>query len=651
MTTETAPARDDLAAALDRCLDRAVAHMRSIQHPDGYWWGELESNATMAAEHVMLERILRIADTARTRKLATYLLRLQRNDGSWPIFHGGPGDVSVTTEAYFALKLCGIAAGAPEMLRARDFVRAHGGIGATRVFTKIWLAMFGQFDWDGLPSMPPEAILLPARFPLNIYEFASWARATMVAILVVCAMRPTIAIDPPLGVGDLYLRDEDRRRIRFRRDRFPVTWRNFFLAADRALRVHERSRWKPLRRRALQACERWILDHQERDGSWGGIQPPWVHSLIALKSLGYANDHPVMARGIEGLLRSFALETADTFSVQPCVSPVWDTALAVTGMREAGVPSGDEALMRAGRWMLSKEIRAPGDWCVKVKGVEPGGWAFEFENDRYPDTDDTAEVLIALRLLDLGYEPRAAWRRAVAWLRAMQSRNGGWGAFDRDNTRRFVTRIPFADFGATIDPPSEDVTAHIVELLALDGVPPSDAAMSRALAYLRGTQDRDGAWFGRWGVNYVYGAGAVVPALIAAGERAQSPRVRAAVRWLEAHQNADGGWGETCASYDDPALRGRGESTASQTAWALLGLLAAGEERGDAVRGGVAYLVRTQADDGQWEEPQFTGTGFPRDFMLKYHLYRNYWPMWALGRYRRSLAGTPLHLPGSDPLS
>ncbi len=651
MTLDTASARPEVDEALDRCLERAIAHMRAIQHPDGYWWGELEANATMASEHVMLEHVLGIVDPARMRKLACYLLSRQQRDGSWAVYYGGPGDVSVTTEAYFALKLCGTPADAPEMARARAFVLAHGGIGATRIFTKVWLALFGQFDWRALPAMPPEAILLPHRFPLNIYEFASWARATIVAILVVWAKRPVTPITPPLGVDELYVHPEDRRRIAFRRDRSPFSWRNTFLAIDRVLRLHERAPWKPLRRRALRACERWILDHQERDGSWGGIQPPWVYSLIALKCLGYRNDHPAMAAGIRGLLHGFALETDETFTVQPCVSPVWDTALALTGMREAGVPADDPALLRAGRWLLSKEIRAPGDWCVNVRGVEPGGWAFEFENDKYPDTDDTAEVLIALRLLDLSPERDEPWSRAVRWLRAMQSADGGWGAFDRDNTRRFVTRIPFADFGATIDPPSEDVTAHIAEFLALDGVRSGDPALSRALAYLRRTQEPDGSWFGRWGVNYIYGTGAALPALVAAGERPMSERVRRGARWLAEHQNADGGWGESCASYDDPAARGIGASTASQTAWALLGLLAAGEERGEAVRRGVAYLVRTQQPDGQWDEPQFTGTGFPRDFMLKYHLYRNYWPMWALGRYRRLILGRPIHLPGTEPLA
>jgi squalene-hopene/tetraprenyl-beta-curcumene cyclase len=635
---------------LDDALRLGAEYLLSLQDGDGFWWAELESNVTMAAEHLLLEHFLGIADARRWSQLCRYLLQHQQEDGSWPIYYGGPGDVSITTEAYFALKLAGIDPERPEMARARQFILDHGGIGATRIFTRLWLALFGQFDWDGFPAMPPEVILFPDRFPFNIYEFASWARATIVAVLVVWAYRPVVAIPPGRGVQELYLDPADAKRIRFKRDRAPFTWRNFFLAADRALRIHERLPWKPLRARALATCERWIVDHQEADGSWGGIQPPWVYSLIALKCRGYENDHPIMKKGIHGLLNDFALYRDGTFTVQPCLSPIWDTCLAVTGLREAGVPADDPRLRRAGLWLLSKEIRGPGDWCVKVKDTPPGGWAFEFANELYPDTDDTAEVLIALRLLDLDGTTNEPSARATAWLRAMQSRNGGWGAFDRDNDRELMTKIPFADFGATLDPPTEDVTAHVLEWLLLDGADPdSDPAVRRGLDYLYRTQEPDGSWWGRWGVNYVYGLGAALPALAAAGEDPDGPRIRRAVRWLVEHQNPDGGWGESCRSYEDPSARGVGPSTASQTAWALLALLAAGETASEATARGIRYLVATQRPDGSWDEPEFTGTGFPRDFMLNYHLYRQYWPLWALGRYRRLRDGNPIHLPGTDP--
>ncbi len=639
----------ELDQALDACIERGVGYMMSLQSPQGYWWAELESNVTMASEHLLLEQFLGIRDPIRWQKLACYILEHQSPDGSWPIYYGGPGDLSISTEAYFALKLVGTDPNSPAMASARGFIRARGGVAQTRIFTKFWLALFGVFDWHALPAMPPEAILLPARFPFNIYEFASWARATIVPILVAWALKPVAEIPAAAAPHELFLHKDDAHRIRFRRDRAPFTWRNAFLALNEVLQQLEGLPWKPLRARAIRACERWIVDHQEADGSWGGIQPPWVYSLIALKSLGYSNDHPVMAKGIAGLLGEFALETETALTVQPCLSPVWDTALAVTGLREAGVPADDPALLRAGRWLLDHEIRHGGDWCVKVPGVPPGGWAFEFFNDRYPDTDDTAEVLIALRLLALEGQDAAPVRRAIAWLRAMQSGNGGWGAFDKDNTKEFVKTIPFADFGAALDPPTVDVTAHVVEALVLEGERASAPAMARALRYLWDEQEVDGSWWGRWGVNYVYGLGAALPALVAAGQDPCQPRIQAAVQWLRGHQNADGGWGETCASYDDPSLAGTGESTTSQTAWALLALLAAGEAESETVRRGVDYLIAAQAPNGEWPEAQFTGTGFPRDFMLKYHYYRLYWPLWALGRYRRLKRGSPIHEQASDP--
>lgn len=634
---------------LDACVENGAARLLEMQDQAGFWWAELESNATMAAEHLMLEHFMGIGEPARWSQICRYLLRLQLPDGSWPVYFGGKGDLSVTAEAYFALKLAGTDPDHPEMVRAREFVLSNGGIGEARIFTKMWLSLFGQFEWSAFPAMPPETILLPDNAPVSIYDFASWARGTIVPILVLWAYRPVVPVPEGRGIEELYRDPAHARNIRFKRDRKPFTWRNAFLLIDKGLRLHERSPWKPLRKRALQACEDWIVERQEADGSWGGIQPPWVYSLMALKCRGFSNDHPVIAKGIHGLLNDFALREDGGFTVQPCVSPIWDTCLAITGLREAGISAGDARLRKAGLWMLKKEIRTGGDWTHKVKNVEPGGWAFEFENEYYPDTDDTAEVLIAMRLLDLDGTTADAVDRANRWLRAMQSRNGGWGAFDRDNDKEFVSKIPFADFGALLDPPTEDVSAHVLEWLLIDGASPDDATVRRGLDYLERTQEKDGSWFGRWGVNYVYGLGAVLPALAAAGYSATDPRIRRAVRWLEEHQNPDGGWGETCDSYLDPSLRGQGTSTASQTAWALLALLAAGEERSRATERGIRYLIATQRKDGSWDEPEFTGTGFPGEFMLNYHLYRQYWPLWALGRYRRTIDGTTIHRPEDDP--
>ena len=629
-------------AALDRAIDRAGERLLALQYPEGYWWGELESNVTITAEYLLLTHFLGVADGGRWQKIAHYLLEQQREDGTWAVWFGGPGDLSTTIEAYFALKLAGVDPQRPEMERAREFILKQGGIPAARVFTKIWLALFGQWHYEDLPMMPPELVLLPAWFPINIYEFASWARGTILPLTIVLTLRPRVPIPESARLEELYPRS---RQSHYPLRRKRGLWGSLFSGLDRALRLYERSPWKPLRPRALKGAEQWILAHQEADGSWGGIQPPWVYSLIALKALGYEVDHPVIQKGLQGF-ENFAIEEGGTWRLQSCVSPVWDTALAMLALLDAGLPPDHPALLRAGRWLLKEQILdSGGDWQIKVEQSSPGGWAFEFENDLYPDTDDTAIVMLAL--LRSGHpeqEKQRALDRGLEWILAMQSRNGGWGAFDKDNRKLFLARIPFADFGALLDPPSADVTAHILELLGHLGYDKRFGPVRRALAYIRREQEPDGPWFGRWGVNYLYGTGAVLPALRAIGEDMDQLYIRRAVEWLVAHQNGDGGWGETPESYKNPALRGRGPSTPSQTAWALLGLLAAGEadSRGarpcaPTVRWGIDYLLRTQRADGSWDEPYFTGTGFPGDFMINYHLYRQYFPLMALGRYRQVL--------------
>ncbi|MFQ6117571.1 MAG: squalene--hopene cyclase, partial [Candidatus Bipolaricaulia bacterium] len=560
---------------LERAITKAKEYLLDIQYPEGFWWGELESNVTIIAEYLLLTHFLGLKDGERWRKIANYLLEQQREDGTWAIWHDGPGDLSTTIEAYFALKLAGVGPDRPELRRAREFILEQGGIPKARVFTKIWLSLFGQWRWEDLPLMPPELMLFPTWFPFNIYEFASWARGTIVPLLIVLAERPTVPIPRWAGLDELY---PEPRRPHYPAPRKRGGWGSLFYLADRALRLYERVPWKPLRRRAIEEAERWIIEHQEADGSWGGIQPPWVYSLIALKTLGYTMDHPVMRRGFQGF-ESFAIEEDDTWRVQSCVSPVWDTALAMIALLDAGLPPDHPALVKAGEWLLEEQIlESGGDWQIKMKSTEclPGGWAFEFENDLYPDIDDTAVVMIALLRTELPEGgKRRALDRGLEWLLAMQSKSGGWGAFDRDNTKRFITQIPFADFGAVLDPPSVDVTAHVLELLGWLGYDTASKPVRRSLAYVRREQEPDGPWFGRWGVNYIYGTGVVLPALRAIGERMDRPYIRRAVEWLVAHQNADGGWGETPASYRDPALRGRGPSTASQTAWALIALLAA----------------------------------------------------------------------------
>jgi len=505
-----------------------------------------------------------------------------------------------------------------------------------RVFTKLWLSLLGEWPWDATPMLPPELVLLPQWFPVNIYAFGSWARGTIVPLTILRALKPIHPIPERARGDDLFPRGRDHADLSLPRKQ--GAWATVFRLADRALRVGERLPWKPLRRAALRRAEAWIVERQEADGCWGGIQPPWVYSLIALHSLGHPVASPVMRQGIEGFQR-YAIEDEGTFRLQSCISPVWDTGLALMALHDAGLAPDHPALIRAGEWLLGEQIFVGGDWQVRCR-ARPGGWAFEFDNVVYPDTDDTSVVMMGLLATALSEETKAfALHRGTEWLLGMQSRNGGWGAFDRNNTATFLREIPFADFGELIDPPSADVTAHIVELLGRLGRRPGFRPLDRALRYLWREQEPDGSWYGRWGVNHVYGTGAVLPALAVCGWDMADPRVRKAVGFLLSRQNEDGGWGENIASYHRVELRGRGPSTPSQTAWALLALLAAGEGKGDPVRRGIAYLVAAQREDGTWDEPCFTGTGFPTDFMIRYHLYRHYFPLMALGRCRNAAMG------------
>ena len=605
-------------------LGGAREHLLALQSPAGWWKGELETNVTMDAEDLLLREFLGIRGEEETRLAANWIRSQQRDDGTWANFFGGPADLSSTVEAYAALRLAGDLADAEHMRRAARSIREAGGLERTRVFTRMWLALFGLWSWDELPALPPEVIFLPRWFPLNVYDFACWARQTIVPLTVVAAHRPARSL--PFAL------DELRTFAPPPPGAAPSTWRGRFQALDRALHAYERRPSRSLRRLALRRAGEWIIRRQEADGSWGGIQPPWVYSLIALRVLGYPIDHPVMRAGLEGLDR-FTVVEDDVRRLEACQSPVWDTALSVVALSDAGVSGDHPALVRAADWLLDEEIAVRGDWAVRRPRLDPGGWAFEFANDGYPDIDDTAEVVLALRRVRHTDRDRleGAVRRGVDWVVGMQSGDGGWGAFDADNTRTLARELPFCDFGEVIDPPSADVTAHVVEMLAVEGLGRGPEAR-RGLAWLARNQEADGSWFGRWGANHVYGTGAVVPAAVAAGLSPDDGRIRAAVRWLEEHQNPDGGWGEDLRSYRDTAWVGRGTSTASQTAWALLALLAAGE-RTPAVDRGVTWLARSQRHDGTWDEPQFTGTGFPGDFYINYHLYRLMFPVMALGRY------------------
>jgi squalene-hopene/tetraprenyl-beta-curcumene cyclase len=628
------------AGAAADALDRATSHLLGLQHEQGWWQGELETNVTMDAEDLLLREFLGVRTAEQTAASARWIASKQRQDGTWANYFGGPGDLSTTVEAYVALRLAGHEPGAPHMAKAAGWIRARGGVPATRVFTRIWLALFGEWPWDDLPVMPPELIYLPAWFPLNVYDWGCWARQTIVPLTIVGTFRPARPL--PFGIEELWPAVPDGLPPGRRdRPRDLSLWGPFFTKLDRGLhgyerRAHRAAPVRAVRRAAMRRCAEWIIARQEKDGCWGGIQPPWVYSLIALHLLGYGLDHPVIKRGLAGLERFTITEDTPDGPVrrlEACQSPVWDTVLAMIALADAGLPADHPALVKAAGWICDEEIAGPGDWQVRRPALSPGGWAFEFDNDNYPDIDDTAEVVLALRQVTLPDDTRkrAAIERGLAWITGMASRDGGWGAFDADNTSELVTKLPFCDFGAVTDPPSADVTAHVVEALAAEGLAGSKAAR-RGVVWLLRAQESDGSWFGRWGANYVYGTGAAVPALIAAGVKPTKPAIRRAVAWLEEHQNPDGGWGEDMRSYDDQALAGRGESTASQTAWALLALLAAGPP-GPAAHAGARWLAEHQRADGTWDEPQFTGTGFPRDFYLNYHLYRLVFPVTALGRY------------------
>jgi squalene-hopene/tetraprenyl-beta-curcumene cyclase len=611
-------ARDALARARD--------HLLGLQQQAGFWRGKLETNVSMDAEDLLLREFLGIREETRSKLSASWIRSQQRADGSWGNFYGAPGDLSTTVESYAALRLCGDDPNSDHLVRAREFILAGGGVENARVFTHIWLALFGIWSWDDIPALPPELMLLPGGAPISIYSFACWGRQTVAALTVVSGYRPVRPL--PFGLDELFSgasREVERGSLR--------TLRGWFGLADRFLHKYEKRPLKWLRRLALARAERWIIARQEADGSWGGIQPPWVYSMMALDLRGYPVDHPLMQAALEGL-ESFTVYEEEHCWLEACQSPVWDTALAVIALRDAGVAADDPALVRAVGWLLDEEVRVGGDWAVRRPELEPGGWAFEFENDNYPDLDDTAEVVLALRRVEHPDRERvaAAVRRGVDWLVGMQSSNDGWGAFDADNFHGIVEKHPFCDFGEVTDPPSADVTAHAVEMLAAEGLGDGDVAR-KGLEWLLGEQEADGSWWGRWGVNHVYGTAAALPALESMGMTGDDPRVRRAVEWLRAHQNEDGGWGEDCRSYVDREWIGRGESTASQTAWALIALRAAQHPRDEMVERGLRFLADTQREDGTWDEPYYTGTGFPGDFYINYHLYRLVFPVSALGRW------------------
>lgn len=626
-------------AKLEAAIAASQAYLLSIQNTAGYWWAELESNPTITAEVVLLHKIWGTDASRPLAKIETYLRSQQRQHGGWELFYGDGGDLSTSVEAYMALKLLGVPATDPAMAKARTFILAQGGISQTRIFTKLHLALIGCYDWRGIPSLPAWVMLLPESFPFNIYEMSSWARGSTVPLLIVMDRKPIFSVDPALSLDELYA--EGRQNASFELPR-NHDWTDVFVALDGVFKFAESTNLVPFRSEGIAAAERWILERQEATGDWGGIIPAMLNSLLALRTLGYAATDPIVERGLEAVDR-FALETAAAYWVQPCISPVWDTALVMRSLVDSGLAPDHPALVKAGEWLLEKQILDYGDWSVKNRQGQPGAWAFEFDNRFYPDVDDSAVVVMALAAVDLPDQgvKQAAIARATQWIASMQCQPGGWAAFDLDNNQDWLNQLPYGDLKAMIDPNTADVTARVLEMVGRSGVTTGARSVERALAYLQREQEPEGCWFGRWGVNYIYGTSGVLAALALVAPQTHAAAIQRGADWLVQCQNPDGGWGETCRSYDDPALKGQGPSTASQTAWALIGLLAAAEatahNAATAIQRGVAYLLNTQRSDGTWDEAYFTGTGFPQHFYLKYHLYQQHFPLTALGRYRQRL--------------
>jgi squalene-hopene/tetraprenyl-beta-curcumene cyclase len=673
LTTTTPETNHNSETALRATIEAAVAWSIAQQKPDGHWVGRAETNACMEAQWCLALWFLGLENHPLRRRLAQSLLDTQREDGAWQIYHEAPnGDINTTVECYAALRSMGHRDDDPRLAKARDWILSKGGLRNVRVFTRYWLALIGEWPWQKTPNLPPEVVWLPLWFPFSIYNFAQWARATLMPIAVLSARRPSRPLPAENRLDALFPQGRDTFDYELPAKAGAGAWNAFFRIVDKALHaIQDTGQWLGIglqRDAAVRHVIEWIIRHQDYDGGWGGIQPPWIYSLMALHTEGYAIDHPVLAKGLACLDDpGWRVDVGDATYVQATNSPVWDTMLTLLAFEDAGVThEHPQSVDKAVKWLIDRQVRVPGDWSRKLPNVTPGGWAFEYANNFYPDVDDTAVALIALAPFRndpkwQAYGIEETIRRGVDWLIGMQSEGGGWGAFDKDNNKAILTKIPFCDFGEALDPPSVDVTAHVVEAFAKLGLSREHPAMDTALDYLKREQEPEGPWFGRWGVNYIYGTGAVMPALEAIGEDMSAPYVARACDWLISRQQDNGGWGESCASYMDADAAGRGAATASQTAWALMSLLAANRPQDrEAIRRGCMFLVETQ-QQGTWREAHYTGTGFPgygvgqtiklndpslrdrlmqgpelsRAFMLRYDLYRHYFPLMALSRALR----------------
>ncbi len=631
-----APPADTLASAseplsIDDSVDRAARFLLELQQPDGHWCAELEGDSILESEYILTLFFLGRRNEAKLRKAARHLRESQNEDGGWCNYPGGEADVNATVKAYFALKIAGDSREALHMRRAASVARALGGIHACNSFTKTYLAVFGQYPWAKCPAVPPELILLPSWFPFNIYEMSSWSRAIVVPLSIIWALKPHCEVPAEAAIPELL--DVPAALPNGRRESLAaVAWSKFFWGTDAALKVYEKAPLPRLRRLAIDRAHAWIVQRLDKSDGLGAIFPPIVNTIYAFRALGLAADDPIVVSQVEHLER-LGIEDDESLRIQPCFSPVWDTALALNALLETDIAPDAPEVHRAAEWLLDREVRTPGDWKVKSQHDVVGGWFFEYANEFYPDCDDTAQVLTTLskvHFVDNREQARVdgALRRGTEWLSGMQNRDGGWASFDKDCDREFLKYIPFADHNAMVDPATVDITARVIEAFVRRGFSRSALQIRRAVRFIRAEQEEDGSWYGRWGCNYLYGTWLALCGLRLAGAEPSDRALQRGAAWLRSCQNPDGGWGELPDTYRDAGRKGKGPSTACQTAWALLGLEAAGEAESDASTAGIDYLLAQQEATG-------TGTGFPQVFYLRYHLYATYFPLLALTTFRR----------------
>ena len=635
------PRPEPLVSPVDAAIAAAQRHLLSLQAKDGHWCGELEGDTILESEYVLLMHAIGRAHGPRVAKAIEYIRRKQLPDGGWTHYHGGPIEVGGSVKAYFALKLAGDDPASEPMARARRAILEHGGVEACNSFTKILLAMFGQFPWSECPAVVPEMVLLPRWFPFNIGDMSAWSRTIVIPLSIVWASKPSVAVPEGRGLSELHTRGVSSRWSLEAVNPKAKTlkawlWALLFTVVSGFFNVVEKIGIHPLRRRALAKAEAWVLERLVDSDGLGAIFPPIVNTILALRCLGYADDDPAVRAQVDELER-LVIEEDETVRLQPCLSPVWDTAIALHCLVASGVDRGDERVLAAARWLMERECRTVGDWAAKAR-VNPGGWSFEYRNAFYPDTDDTAQVVTALsavRFPDPEEDRRRheAVRRGLDWLLAMQNKDGGFGAFDKGCVKEFLTYVPFADHNAMIDPSCEDITGRALETFAVTGLPASHPAVRSAAQFLGRKRGADGSWYGRWGTNYLYGTWLAVWGLTRSKLGIGDPSIERSAAWVRSVQNTDGGWGESQRSYDEPWTKGQGPSTASQTAWALMTLFGSGDFDSASVRRGLERLLQTQRADGSWYDEAWTGTGFPRVFYLRYHLYATYFPLLALGTF------------------